>query len=67
MMCGSVWEAKILNEWLYYIMFLQVVGLLRYSRYPISSEVYNVLQGFAVCEFLYVPNYFELLFSVGYS
>jgi len=48
MMCASYWDAKILNEWLYYLMFLQIVGLLRYARYPISSGVYNVLQGFAV-------------------
>jgi hypothetical protein len=44
MLCGSYWDTKILNEWLYYEMFLQVVGLMRYARYPISASAFNIMQ-----------------------
>lgn len=67
MMCASYWEVRILNEWIYYLMVLQVIGLLRYSRYPIVSTSFNVLQGFSVCEFLYIPNYLKDAFSVTYA
>jgi hypothetical protein len=67
MLCASYWDVKILNEWLYYEMFLQVVGLLRYARYPVIFTVYNILQGFSLWEFLYVPNYLALVFPATYS
>jgi hypothetical protein len=63
----SDWNDRVLNEWLWFEMFLQVLGLMRYSRYPVVAITYNVLQGFSVMEFLYVPNYFANLFPPIYG
>lgn len=63
----SDWNDKVLNEWLWFEMFLQVLGLMRYSTYPIVANAYNILQGFSVMEFLYVPNLFANLFPAVYG
>ena len=67
MTIASFLNGKLLNEWIYFVMVLQLVGLMRYGRYPVSTNAFNVMQGFAVTEFLYVPNYLELIFPVTYS
>lgn len=63
----SDWNDKVLNEWLWFEMFLQVLGLMRYSTYPVIGGTYNLLQGFSVMEFLYVPNFFANLFPAVYG
>ena len=63
----SDWNDKVLNEWLWFEMFLQVLGLMRYSAYPVNASTYNVLQGFSMLEFLYVPNLFSNLFPSVYG
>lgn len=63
----SDWNDRVLNEWLWFEMFLQVLGLMRYSTYPVIANAYNILQGFSVLEFLYVPNFFANLLPAIYG
>lgn len=48
-------------------MSMQLIGLIRYCRYPVAAKAFNILQGFSILEFLYVPNVFLNAFPIIYS
>lgn len=63
----SDWNDRVLQSWMWFEMSMQVIGLIRYCRYPVAVKAFNILQGFSILEFLYVPNVFLNAFPVIYS